>query len=211
MTYGKLHLAVYGISGFGQKESKTSGIGDLFWKIRMRHGTSPDRLFELLPWNADMGAEADKVAMHAAPGIRIAVVPFSWGCTYGTTRFARALRKRGMEIELLELIDPPGPRIWALLRGGTFKVPTNVLTVESFRQVNKGPFGRPLKLRNDETVILDQWVFGSTDNLVRYVTVENSTKARTHSGITHNDMDNYSLIHSEIQDRMDAFVRGEAA
>lgn len=210
MSYGKINLAVYTISGFTQKTSKPTGIGDLHWKIRTRHGTSPDRLFEHLPWNARMEAEADRLAMHAAPGIRIAVVAFSWGCTYGTVRFARALRKRGMEIESLHLIDPPGPRIWALLRGGTFKVPAKVGRVESFRQVNHGPFGRPLKLRSAETVVVEQWVFGSKDNLARHAGLA-STQVRVDDEISHNGMDNKLRIHGVVLDRLESFVRGAAA
>lgn len=214
MTYGKLKLAVVTISGFSQKVWKRTGMGDLYWMIREQHATAPDRFFMHVPWDADFKHEAAKIKMHAADDIRIAVVGYSWGCGRGVRQLAKQLGKQGLGIELLLLIDPviyrPGfwfsPRqLWALTRLGKFKVPANVRTVESWRQVNGRPFGRALKLQSDDTVIVEQWVLGSSDNLVR--DADSVSELIVADSIDHNGMDDDPMIRDMALERIRDFVK----
>ena len=219
MTYGKLKLAVVTISGFSQKVWKRTGMGDLYWTIRDRYATAPDRFFMHLPWDADFKHEAAKIKLHAADDIRIAVVAYSWGCGNGVRKLAKYLKRLGLSIELLLLIDPviyrPGfwfsPRqLWALTRLGKFKVLANVDAVYSWRQVNKGPFGRRLKLENRRTTVLGHSVIGSHEKLMKYGSGGQGPKDRIiDPNIDHNKMDDDARVRSMVLSRLEAFVMAE--
>ena len=207
MNYEIVNLAIIVISGFTQKASGRTGMGELYCQLRRRYATMPERYIIHRAWDADMGELAHLLDRDRTKHFRLAVVAFSWGCTYGVTRLAKQLGKQGMGIDLLQLIDPPGPRLWALLRFGRFKVPPNVDAVFSWRQVNKGPFGRRLKLLNDRTRILGTSVIGSHDNLRKYGPDRGTRDWITDPKIGHNDMDNDPWIRDIVLNRIDAFVK----
>lgn len=219
VSYSKVNLAVITISGFSQKVWKSTGMGDLFWDIRDEHARRPDFFFEHLPWDADFEHEACKIKLHAATDIQIVVVAYSWGCGNGVRRLAKHLARLGFEIDLLILIDPvlkrPGfwgsPRqLWALTRWGRFEVPRKVISVASYRQVNRPPYGRTLKFADSKTLWVGETVFGSPAKLARYGNrcIAPFTQI-VNSDIGHADMDNHSWIRDQVRRRVRSFILGE--
>ncbi len=182
MNYEIVNSAIVVISGFTQKASCRTGMGELYCDLRRRYATTPERYIIHRAWDADMGELAHLLDRDRTQDFRLAVVAYSWGCGRGVRRFAKHLARKGIGIDLLLLIDPVIFRpILAMTRFGRFKVPPNVDAVYSWRQVNSGPFGRRLKLENDRTRIL--------------------------ATIDHNDMDNDLRIRSMVLKRMESFVK----
>lgn len=211
MNYEIVNLAIVVISGFTQKASGRTGMGELYCELRRRFATTPERYIIHRAWDADMGELAHLLDRDRTNDFRLAVVSYSWGNGRGLRRFARQLGRLGIGIDLALLIDPVIFRLWVMTRLGRFRVPANVDAVESWRQVNKLPVGRRLKLENDRTQVLGATVFGSLEKLAIYGTNGHGAQGRiVDRQIGHNDMDDDRRVHEMVLQRIDAFVKARS-
>ncbi len=221
MNYEIVNLGIVVLSGFTQKASGRTGMGELYCELRRRYATTPKRYIIHRAWDADMDELAHLLDRDRTRDFRLAVTAYSWGCGRGVRRLAKSLGQRGIAIDLLLLIDPviyrPGfwfsPRqLWALTRLGKFKVPPNVDEVYSWRQVNKGPFGRRLKLENRRTTVLGGSVMGSHEKLLKYGhSGQGQRDCITDPNIGHDGMDDDPRIRQMVLDRLDSFVKDRLA
>lgn len=207
MNYEIVNLAIVVISGFTQKASGRTGMGKLYCELRRRYATTPERYIIHRAWDADMGELAHLLDRDRTNDFRLAVVSYSWGNGRGLRRFAKELGRLGIGIDLSLLIDPVIFRLWVMTRIGRFRVPATVGAVESWRQVNKLPVGRRLKLENDRTRILGACVIGSHENLRRHGDVDQARQGRiVDAEIGHKDMDDDPRIRQMVLRRLDSFV-----
>lgn len=97
------------------------------------------------------------VRRHAVdgPGKRVIIAGYSWGAGHGAPRLAKALRRAGVEVDLMILIDPIYrsrlPLVFRLLAFTTWlgvKVPANVRRVMVWRQRCDRLRGTRIRLEN---------------------------------------------------------------
>lgn len=139
------------ISGFTQHRGDPTGSQRLWLKLRglVNNGRS---CVEFFPWNSNWRDVAEwiwRCRPEERPP-RVYVYAYSWGAGGGFVRLARALRKRGIEIEFAVLSDPvycPPLRClaWlALVPWIPIRVPDNVRRVHYFLQRLNFPRGHKL-------------------------------------------------------------------
>lgn len=139
------------ISGFTQHRGDPSGTQELWLRLRglVNNGRS---CVEFFPWNSNWQDVAEWI-WRCRPDERpprIYVYAYSWGAGGGFVRLARALKKRGIEIEMAVLSDPvycPPLRClaWlALCPWSKIHVPANVRRVHYFFQRENYPRGHHL-------------------------------------------------------------------
>ncbi|HJT31056.1 MAG TPA: hypothetical protein VJ783_03240 [Pirellulales bacterium] len=139
------------ISGFTQHRGDPTGSQKLWLRLRglVNNGRS---CVEFFPWNSNWKDVAEwiwRCRPEERPP-RVYVYAYSWGAGGGFVRLARALRKRGIEVERAVLSDPvycPPLRClaWtALLRWKKIHVPDNVRRVDYFFQRRNYPRGHHL-------------------------------------------------------------------
>lgn len=139
------------ISGFTQHRGEPTGSNRLWLRLRglVNNGRS---CVEFFPWHSDWSDVAEWIwsCRPEERPPRVFVYAYSWGAGGGFVRLARALKKRGIEIEIAVLSDPvycPPLRClaWlALCPWQKIRVPDNVKRVHYFFQRENLPQGHHL-------------------------------------------------------------------
>ncbi len=216
MSYKITNLGVIVISGFSQKVSDRTGMGELYCKLRKY--ASPTHYVMHRAWKGNFKELAAILDRDRTDEFKLVVIAYSWGCGHGVQELAKHLGRFGIRINLLILIDPvlkrPGwalsPRqAWALTRFGRFKVPPNVDQVWSCRQLNHTPFGRKLRLASKRTKVLGEMVFGSRSNIYKYTNNPGPGDVHelfTNDEIGHNDMDDQPRIQEKALTLIAEFI-----
>ena len=139
------------ISGFQQDISTPTGIESLWMKLRDLH-QSKECAVCLHPWNYKWAGFADHILRTGPEDPRemdIRIAAYSWGAGSASIRFAKALKDRGMSIEIAVFSDPVYHSWWGLWRSlwspllgkPVVKIPKNVRNVWYVRQQRFPPFG----------------------------------------------------------------------
>lgn len=150
-------------SGFRQhKGSWSNGCVDLYGMLCRRYGGNGNQVC-LEEWSADPDHTADfifRLSPEDTPPL-VAIFGYSWGCGYGAVKLARALDRRGIDVDYMVLSDPVHYSLaaWrALIPAGLFRrivitIPANVHHVWWFRQEVDKPCGHDLDTESPYTNI----------------------------------------------------------
>lgn len=153
------------ISGFQQGLYRPTGLERLWLKLRSLY-SSPSTAVCLYPWNFEWEGLANHFlrTVDDPKNLDIRVAAYSWGCGYGLLRLAKALRYRGLSIQVAVLSDPVYHSWWALWRSlwspligePVITIPANITQCWYFRQRTTIPYGTRCKAEDPiKTQVLD--------------------------------------------------------
>lgn len=135
------------ICGFTQSLAAPTGIELLWQSLRREHHNGRVCVLDPQCWNRRWEDLAEFVwRFRPAATPRIAVYAYSWGAGWGFVQFAKALRRRGLIVDVAVLCDPVYRHGWignwrALWPASTIRVPCNVSCVHWLYQRQSWPRG----------------------------------------------------------------------
>ena len=148
----------YVITGFLQdRATRTRFVG--LWLDLRRHHLYDDTAITQLSWNSNWSDEAERIfrlSSHGPPTVRI--YGYSWGAGWGAMQLAEHLRRRGVPVRAMVLVDPIYRHpYWlgnwrSLFHWVKIVVPPSVKEVWWFRQKLTWPRGHDL-YAEDGTVL----------------------------------------------------------
>ena len=158
------------ISGFQQGLARPTGLESIWMQLREIYScrdSLPHCCVTLHRWNDNWRAFANHILRTGPinPGtMDIRVVAYSWGCGYAAVRFAKALMKRGLEVQRMVFSDPVyhswfglWRAVWSPLIGEPkIHIPQNVGRVSYVVQREDIPHGHELVACNPSRTQIDE-------------------------------------------------------
>jgi hypothetical protein len=137
------------ICGFRQGLRWPTGTEILWQRLREQHHNGRVAVLDPQCWDDDWEAAAEFMFRFRpdAGRLRIGCYAYSWGAGWGAIQLARALRRRGLLIDVMVLCDPVYRhrcriKNWrALWPASTILIPANVLQVHWLYQRQSVPRG----------------------------------------------------------------------
>lgn len=159
------------ISGFQQKSGTLNGTVQIWGDLIRMVSARPDARVELLTWDSDFANLAETIS-RVAPVDAMPIVNvygYSWG-GMSAAKFARELRRRGVEVNRMVLSDAVY-RHWywlgqwrAFVSAWSIRIPDNVHRVIHFRQRESYPMGHTIKADNPGKTKVDPVVWLKVDH-----------------------------------------------
>jgi pimeloyl-ACP methyl ester carboxylesterase len=210
----KLKATIIVTLGFGNHEATVSDLRNLYGELTKHR--APDVEVMLRPFDANWRRIADRIHQDSDRGALVAFVGHSYGCGWGLKRLARFLDENGRKIDMAFLIDPvirwfqwlTPLNFLSLTRIGDFKLPANVTSAWSWRQVNNRPQGRFVPSpRND---FVHRYVYGSKAALAKRARPGLEEQC-VDAGVTHSTIDGLPAIHRSINSLVKLAMSGVGA